>query len=224
MLKVHKILAVFLIFPLIFVGFFLLKRGKWDKYYKNKIDQLPHEIVTNALKLFSLSGQAIDLGCGVGNEALLLVNEGWKVWAVDSEPKAIQLVESRTNGDISGKLVATIAKFEEGSTWARLPIVDFIYAANSLPFCKPREFEKVWSCIKQHIAPGGRFAGHFFGGNYQGFTAQEMKGMAFFKREEVLAFFQEFEIEHFQEIEEEGQSGTGRPIHSHIFEVIARKN
>lgn len=40
---------------------------------------------------------------------------------------------------------------------------------------------------------------------------------------EVLELFKDFDIELFDEKEEAGKSGTGRDIHSHIFEVIAKK-
>jgi SAM-dependent methyltransferase len=200
-----------------------LQHGKWDKYYKNKMGLPPRPIVADALHLFQNQGKAIDLGCGVGNEAVFLLNHGWTVWAIDSEDKAIQLIKQRTDIKDSKQIISAVAKFEDESTWNTLPIVDFIYASYALPFCKQMEFKKVWSHIKEHISPKGRFAGHFFGLNYQGFTTQEMKGMTFFKREEVIELFQDFEIAHFKETEQDGFSGTGRPIHSHVFEVIAHK-
>ncbi|MDP1608529.1 MAG: methyltransferase domain-containing protein [Chlamydiales bacterium] len=206
-----------------FAALALLKHGKWDKYYKNKMGQSPHRIVVNAFHLFQTSGQAIDLGCGVGNEALFLLNNGWNIWAIDSESKAIQLLKNRADINASGKLTAAVANFAKDSIWDTLPTVDFIYAAHALPFCKQTEFENVWSLIKNHLTHEGRFAGHFFGLNYEGFAEREMEEMTFLRREEVLELFQDFDIEHFQEIEEDGLSGTGRPIHSHIFEVIAHK-
>ncbi len=222
-MKINKLFVVILVIFLFFTGFALLKRGKWEKYYKNKLDQPPRQIIVDALQLFQTSGQAIDLGCGVGNEAFFLLNHGWHVWAVDSESKAIQLIQNRMDTNAIGKVTAVVANFAEDSTWETLPTVDFIYAAYALPFCKKEQFGKAWAQIKNHLVVNGRFAGHFFGLNYRGFSSKEMEEMTFLKREDVLELLQGFEIEYFQEREEDGLSGTGKSIHSHVFEVIARK-
>lgn len=214
--------TIFLVSVLL-IGLIVLQSGKWDRYYKNKMSQPPRQLIVDALNLFHNRGKAIDLGSGVGNEAILLLNRGWQVWVIDENLKAIQLIKSRSDITAQERLTTIIAKYEE-LNWSLLPQVDFFYAAYALPFCNPQEFEKVWKQIKAKIVPGGRFAGHFFGLNYQGFDKQEMKAMTFLTKKEVLELFQGFDIEYFQESEKDGQSGTGRKIHSHIFEVIAQKN
>ncbi len=196
---------------------------QWDNYYKIKTGQAPCPIVAKALNLFQSQGKAIDLGCGAGNEAVLLLNSGWDVWAIDGDANAIETVKNRN--DIKGprKLVASLGKFEDESTWSTLPDVDLIYAANSLPFCKHSEFKKVWTYIKQHIMPGGRFAGHFFGLLSQDFPDQAIRKTIFLKKEEIVCLLQEFDIEYFQEVEEVLEKCTGQLIRFHVFEVIARK-
>ena len=203
------------------IAFFLTAHSKWDKYYKNKMDQPPHPIIFNATGRFSAQTTAIELGCGVGNDALQLLAQGWSVWAVDSEPRAIQILNKRAKP--SEKLNAIAQKFEADSLWQALPSADLIYAAYALPFCKQAEFGNVWNHIKQHLTPNGRFAGHFFGTNYRGFSDKETTTMTFLNKEDILQLFQDFDIEFFSEVEEDSTSGTGRPIHSHIFEVIAKK-
>ena len=47
--------------------------------------------------------------------------------------------------------------------------------------------------------------------------------MTFFTKKEIYGLFEGFTIEYFQEQEEDGKSGTGQVIHSHIFDVIAQK-
>ncbi len=103
--------------------------GKWDKYYNNKIGQPPRQLIINALNLFQKPGKAIDLGCGVGNEAVLLLNKGWEVWAIDGQCKAIQMIKERADIKDTEKLVLTIASFEDETFWDGLPKVDFIYAS-----------------------------------------------------------------------------------------------
>lgn len=50
------------------ISFGIFQGGKWDRYYKNKIYQPPREVVVKALNFFPTHGNALDLGCGVGNE------------------------------------------------------------------------------------------------------------------------------------------------------------
>ncbi len=80
-----------LIIPLLTVTV-VLQQGKWDRYYRNKLNQPPSQVVMEALNLFKTSGKAIDIGCGAGNETIGMLNFGWQVWAIDREPKAIQIV------------------------------------------------------------------------------------------------------------------------------------
>lgn len=206
---------------LVLAASLLVSCGKWDKYYCNKMDNPPHPILEKTLSSFLSQGVAIDLGCGVGNESLLALQQGWTVYAIDSEPKAIKILQRRVSA--SEKLKAAVGNFEEESLWQALPCANLIYAAYSLPFCHREAFENVWNQIRSHLEPNGRFAGHFFGTHYQGFSEPEMASMTFLSKEELLKLFQDFEIEFFSEVEEDGRSGTGRPIHSHIFEVIAQK-
>lgn len=221
-MKFKKIWLTSFLLILLLIGIAALRHGKWDRYYKNKLDQPPRQVVIKALSLFEVPGKAIDIGFGVGNETILMLNSGWQVWAIDSEPKAIQIINQRKDIKDSRTLFAAVANFEENSTWDMLPQVDFISASYALPFCNRHNFEKVWAHIKQKINSGGRFAGHFFGLNYQGFTEKEMKQMTFFTKEEILNLLQDFDIEYFQEVEEDSKSGTGKAIHSHIFEVIVQ--
>lgn len=222
-MKVKILLAGVSIVCILAAVLFTLRGGKWDKYYRNKMDQPPRELIVEALSQFTITGDAIDLGCGVGNEAAFLIKHGWRVWAIDDQSKAIQLIQERNDISEKEKLMAICAAFDEGLNWDLLPQVDFIYASYSLPFSKPTHFKKLWEHIKEKTRPGGLFAGHFFGPHYQGFNSNEMQNMTFLTRAEVLDLFQDFDMVHFKEVEQEGQSGTGRQVHSHVFEIIARK-
>ncbi len=120
-------------------------------------------------------------------------------------------------------MVSAVANFEEDSTWDALPSVDFISASYALPFCNRCNFDKVWIHVKLNLNSVGRFPGDFFGLNYLGFTDTEKKQMTFLTKEEILHLFKDFDIESFQEMEKDSKSGTGKAIHSHVFEVVAQK-
>jgi tellurite methyltransferase len=222
-MKLKAILYSSVLVLISLIVLYSLDQGKWDRYYRNKLGQPPSKVIVKALNLNKTPGKAIDIGFGAGNEVVFMLNSGWQVWAVDKEPKAIKVVNRRKDINDSTPLFAFSASFEDSATWDMLPEVDFIGASYALPFCKPDNFLRVWNHIKHKLSLEGRFAGHFFGVNYQGFSSNEMQEMSFLTKEEILLLLQDFEIEHFQEIEEDGLSGTGKPIHSHVFEVIIRK-
>lgn len=197
------------------------QRGKWDRYYQNKVGQPPREMVSHAIDRFSQPGVAIDLGAGVGNEAVYMANHGWIVYAVEEQAKAVSILESRKDS-VSG-LVPLHADFSQTSTWNSLPQADLIFASYSLPFIPKEEFKAIWDNLRSKLSSGGRFAGHFFGNQFQGFSSEEAKQMTFLTRQEVLELLNDFEIEFFEETNQDDVSGTGKKTHSHVFEVIARK-
>jgi SAM-dependent methyltransferase len=200
-----------------------VQQGKWDKYYHNKLNTPPRELLVKALQFFDTPGCAIDIGCGVGNEAVYMANAGWHVWAVDAEPYAIELLQQRKDISNPSYLTAAVADFEKNTTWDLLPQADLINASYALPFCNNLHFKNTWASIEHKLKPGGRFVGQFFGTKYKGFTEQEKKQMTFLKHDDVLQLFQDFDIEYFQEMENNDISGTGQVIYSHIFDVIAKK-
>jgi tellurite methyltransferase len=197
------------------------QQGKWDRYYYNKVSQPPREIASHVIERFSKPGVAIDLGAGVGNEAIYMVNHGWIVYALDNQPKAISILQSRKD-DVSA-LVPLQADFSQPTTWNRLPEADLIFASYALPFVPKEEFKGIWNSLCGKLPSGGRFAGHFFGTQFQGFSSEETNRMTFLNRQEVLELFKDFEIEFFDESMQNDVSGTGKKTYSHVFKVIAIK-
>lgn len=217
--------TVLFLISILLIGFaiyFLYPHQGWEKYYQNKLYLPPATLTQNVVGMFSQPGTAIDFGCGCGNDAAYLLNNGWKVWAIDGEPVAIDILKKRKDLPEHCCLFAESTKFEQ-IKWNSLPKVELFLAIKSLPFISKDHFNEIWLHIVQTIQPQGRFAGHFFGPHYQGFSSEERQSMTFLNKEEVIALFQDFTIEYIEETEEDGESGTGRKIHSHIFEVIAKK-
>lgn len=216
-----SVFLLFFVFTTTCYLFFFPKQG-WDKYYAKKLYLPPAQVSQNVFNLFSKAGLAIDFGCGCGNDTAFLLNNGWTVWAIDGETTAIQILRKRKDIPKLNSLCTISKKFEE-IDWDSLPMVNLFLAVNSLPFVKEEKFKELWTHISKKIESQGRFAGHFFGPNYEGFTAKERQLMTFLTKEDVLKLFNNFDIEFFDEREETGKSGTGRNIHSHIFEIIAKK-
>lgn len=69
-------------------------RESWDQRYRDAITVQPPALVLSAhLHLLPPVGQALDLACGLGANALLLARRGLSTWAWDISPVAIARLE-----------------------------------------------------------------------------------------------------------------------------------
>ena len=201
----------------------------WGAYYESLEGREPRPLFTEVLARFnswtSLSNpsssspfqqQEIDLGCGDGAETLALLDAGWSVLAIDSEPAAITNLRSKAAAALQTKLETMVASFEE----LLLPKTDLVYAGYSLPFYKPDYFEGLWANVTARIRPEGRFAGQLFGIRDSWADNSEM---TFHSAEQVTALLAHgFEIEIIEELDEDGNAFIG-PKHWHVFDIIVRK-
>ncbi|EJN38001.1 Tellurite resistance protein TehB [Pseudomonas sp. GM84] len=137
----------------------------WKAFYERTEERAPSPLLSHAMgyvkNLRPL--QAVDLGCGVGNEAWQLIQAGWQVLAIDKEPEAIARTVRKCSMDDARKLHVKIADFEY---LAELPPSNLIHAGLALPFCRPARFDHLWSQVRQALLPGGVFVGHFFGSRH----------------------------------------------------------
>ena len=190
----------------------------WDSYYSHIEGRKVRPLLLQVLAAFpedAAPGTAIDLGCGDGTETAHLLRRGWRVLAVDAEPRAIERLGAKVPPEALQRLRTQVAFFH-AVDW--IP-ADLVHASLSLPFCPPERFTAVWEGLTASLKPGGRFAGEFFGvrDGYAG-TAD----MTFLSADQARALFDGFEVESFHELEEDGESTDG-PKHWHIITVIARK-
>jgi tellurite methyltransferase len=193
----------------------------WQNFYHNVSGRQPRELLLDVLSRFEpvSSGQtrkAIDLGCGDGTETAALLASRWRVLAIDSEPAAFNHLNAKIPVDAQDRLQTQVAKFED----VELSPADLIYAGFSISFCHPQHFDELWQKIVENINPGGYFAGQLFGVRD---TWASNPGMTFFTAEQTRDRFAAFDIEHFEEEDDEGGRSTAGPKHWHIFHVIARK-
>jgi SAM-dependent methyltransferase len=68
---------------------YLLGITPWDR------EQIPQPVVELAEELAASPGQALDVGCGTGRDAVYLAGRGWTVTGVDSVPRAIERARQR---------------------------------------------------------------------------------------------------------------------------------
>ncbi len=79
--------------------------NQWMAYYEAGSGRSARPLLIDVLARFAsdapnaLPRFAIDLGCGDGTETLALLQQGWRVLAIDQEPAALQWVETKVRGN-----------------------------------------------------------------------------------------------------------------------------
>jgi len=131
------------------------------------------------------------------------------------------------------KLLKVKVRIQEGGQSATRVSTFLVRDAASfaLPFCRPDGFAALWQRIVASLAPGGRFCGQLFGDRDEWASPPLVSrkswssppAMSFHSRDEVLALLRGLEIEHLDEVDEDGQTAVGDPKHWHVFHVVARK-
>jgi SAM-dependent methyltransferase len=193
----------------------------WERYYEWVEGRDLRQVFVDALQLLPDAARAdrelvaVDLGCGDGKEALVLLAAGWSVLAVDGDPGGIaRLLEAVPPGDAE-RLTTTVVPFAD----VEIPSADLVYAGFSLPFCAPEDFGGLWNGVVTGLRPEGVFAGNFFGPRDTWFGTADM---SFHTASEVESLFDGFEIVSLREENADGSAASG-PKHWHVFHVIARK-
>lgn len=188
-----------------------------EKYYNSTESERPRKCMKYFIdKIKCNPGNAIDLGCGAGNDSVYLIKNKWNVLAVDREDVEDRIV-NRLNDDDIKRFRFKRQSFEE----VELEKNDLIVANYSLPFCNKDKFGELWNKIKGSILDNGYFVGNFFGVNDSWSVTKPQ--MLFLSKEQVIELFDGFEIVFFEEIEKDSLTALGKLKHLHFFNVIARK-
>ncbi len=189
----------------------------WPAYYAQQVGRPPRNTLLFAMEKFAAPRKAVDLGCGEGRDTIALLEKGWQVLAIDSNPLAFTYMQQRLAATNQSRLTTQVAGFGE-ATWATVALVN---ASFCLPFCPPSLFPRVWAQIVDSLEPGGRFAGHLFGDRD---TWAKIPGRTHHCREEVDQLLESLVVEFWQEEENDGITVLNEEKHWHIFHIVARKN
>lgn len=188
----------------------------WENFHNITKDIPPRKNVIDFINTYKLVGDAIDLGCGAGNDTVYLIKNNWNVLAIDGTNSEMQIRNKLSNKE-QEKLTFQVQNFEN----LKLKKVDLIIANNSLPFCNKEYFYKMWKEISFNIKSNGFFVGNFFGLNDEWNIGGSQK--TFLSKKSAIALFKDFEIIKFLEIEKDRPSALGVMKHWHIFEIVAKK-
>ncbi len=188
-----------------------------NRYYDNSQSDKPRNNVKYLIDYIQNSpGNAIDLGCGAGNDTVYLIKNKWNVLAIDREDVEKRISDRLSKEELK-KFKFQIQDFEN----LQLEESNLIVSNYSLPFCNKERFKEMWNKIKTSILPNGYFVGNFFGQNDDWYSTRPK--MTFLTKEQVVDLFKEFEIIRFKEIEEDKLTGLGKMKHWHTFNVIAKR-
>lgn len=191
--------------------------SEWNEYYKVTNNIPPRKNIVNFINNHKeLSGKAIDIGCGAGNDTIYLIQNNWNVLAIDGTDVENSIKE-KLNDVEKGKFSFQVQKFEE----LKLPKSDLIISNNALPFCNKEYFYTMWEEICNSINSNGYFVGNLFGINDEWNAPKDKR--TFLNKEQVIDLFKDFEIISLKEFERDRTTALGIMKHWHTFEVIAKK-
>ncbi len=183
----------------------------WKEYQNFTFRSKPNYLAVYAVNHFDFHN-AIDLGCGSGNETVYLLKKGKNVLAVDGNLNK-NFILSRLSENQKAKLTLKQCQFEE----VKLPNADFIIATFTLSFCNPNEFMNLWNKIKKSLEPNGILAANLFGNRDWHINNPNVSN---FTKEEVLKLLKDFELIKWKEQEYDQEADQ---THWHYYDFIAKR-
>ena len=191
----------------------------WPDYYEVTAERPSWTTTTTAAEAFGehpAGGPrlAVDLGCGAGRDSRELLRRGWRVLAMDMTPEGPETLwrlTPETDRDRLETEVSTLQDFE-------IPACDLVNANLILPFQPADDYGATWARILAAIPVGGRFSGMLFGDRDQ---AADEPNMTCPAPDVIRGYLAEFDIEYWDEKEEDGQTALGDDHHFHLIEVVA---
>lgn len=171
--------------------------GLLKRFYSLKFDEL-------------LDGKtATDLGCGAGNDTLFLLNNDFKVTAIDKEETVESILSNRYRGN---NLDIIIDDF----TNINLPKTDLLVANFSLIFVD--SLDKAMINILKSLNTNG-----FFIGNFIGEEDDWASNRTTTTKEDLLDYFSDYKIMYFSEEKYYKDSFNEKNKFWHMYTIMARK-
>ena len=186
------------------------------EYYQNSIKRdRPSRLLADFFRLKLEKNlkekNAIDLGCGAGNDTMLLLEKGFNVTAIDSEPQVKEIVLKRAQNEQNLNVVT--GDFSK----VQLQKADLINANFSLFFVR-KDFDSFIKNVLQSINKNGYFVGNFLGKE-----DDWKKSKTTVEKDELFNYFSKFKILYFSEEKYYKDVLTKKNKFWHVYNIIAKK-
>ena len=155
---------------------------------------------------------AIDLGCGSGNETVYMIKNGIKVLVIDRQLNQ-DFILNRLSDNEKKMISFKESSFED----VELPKTKLLTAFFSIPFCNPNNFDELWTKIYNSIEDNGYFVGQLFGDRD---AWNVVKSINTFSIDKVKEYLKNYNIIKLEEIEYVRESDNKK---WHFYDIIAQK-
>ena len=155
---------------------------------------------------------AIDLGCGSGNETVYMIKNGIKVLAIDRQLNQ-DFILNRLSDSEKRLISFKKSSFED----VELPKTKLLTAFFSIPFCNPNNFDELWTKIYNSIEDNGYFVGQLFGDRDAWNVVESINT---FSIDKVKEYLKNYNIIKLEEIEYDRESDNKK---WHFYDIIAQK-
>ena len=205
------------------------RREDWGEYREKTKQKPPTRPLVKLLEQLT-PGKAIDLGPGAGTDTLFLLENGWEVLGIDIDPKTEDDIRSmiKSSDNLSSQNLDERFAFKN-QDFENLELekdaYDLVIGFNSLFFCKPESFKKIFKQITDSIKSGGYLLINLLGKN-DDWNKQDDNRKTFLSREEIFELLADFEVREndIKEAELDKETAVTKTLkHWHTFLVRARK-
>ena len=155
---------------------------------------------------------AIDLGCGSGNETVYMIKNGIKVLAIDRQLNQ-DFILNRLSDNEKKMISFKESSFED----VELPNTKLLTAFFSIPFCNPNNFDELWTKIYNSIEDNGYFVGQLFGDRDAWNVVESINTFSIDKVKEYLKNYNIIKLEEIEYVRESDNKKW------HFYDIIAQK-
>jgi len=184
----------------------------WTEYYRASAERGPNPFWARVEPFLPSGGRALDLGAGNGSGTRFLLDRGFEVTAIDSQPESIEYLQG-----LCPEAEIRLSRFEdlvlEPGAW------DVVMGVFAFFFVSGVEFPRFWDQVRGSVRPGGLLGGQLLGPKDDWAT----RGYAVHTATEVTALTMEFEMIFREEVDRPGQTIQGVPKHWHVHHFLGRR-
>lgn len=155
---------------------------------------------------------AIDLGCGSGNETVYMIKNGIKVLAIDRQLNQ-DFILNRLSDSEKRLISFKKSSFED----VELPKTKLLTAFFSIPLCNPNNFDELWTKIYNSIEDNGYFVGQLFGDRDAWNVVESINTFSIDKVKEYLKNYNIIKLEEIEYVRESDNKKW------HFYDIMAQK-